>query len=109
MDQPDVIAFARGSLKPNIEIYDPQLMFDERSAGFPVLAAPFDVGEFNAIVCDEKSCAFVGECIDHRSRTRGRIIVELCPRSIDVAGVEKTMEAIIGAIGRAPYQARDMG
>jgi hypothetical protein len=104
MDQPDIFAAAHRTLKCNIEIHDPQLVFDERSAGLAILAAPFDVGEFDTVAIDEQSRSTVSECIDHRCRTRCWVVVELGTRPIDVAGVEKTIQTIIGAIERAPYQ-----
>src|SRR5208283_4844898 len=93
-------ASAGRALQADIEVHDLQLVLDERPPGLAVLAAPFDVGEFDTVALYKQARAAVGECIDHRSGP-DRIEVELGARAVNVAGVEKAMEAVIGAVERA--------
>ncbi len=83
-------------------------MLDERPACLPVLAAPFHIGKIRAVTFDQQARPAIGQCIDHRGRTSGRIIVDLRPRAIDVAGVEELREPIVGAVERTRDQRRDM-
>ncbi len=53
MDELHVAPSASGELQRHQEIDDLQLMLDERAAGLAVLAAPFDVGEFDAVALDQ--------------------------------------------------------
>jgi hypothetical protein len=51
------LALARRGLQADEEIRDLQLVLDERPAGLAVLAAPFDVGECDAITLDKETRA----------------------------------------------------
>ena len=82
------------ALQRDIKVHDLELMLDERPAGLAVLAAPFDIGEIDAVALDQEPGAAIGKRIGHRRRAGGRIVVELRPRPIDIAGVEKPVEAI---------------
>ena len=66
MDELHVASSASGKLQRDREIDDLQLMLDERAAGLAVLAAPFDVGELDAVALDQQSRATVGECVGDR-------------------------------------------
>src|SRR5271157_746338 len=101
-------ASARRALQADIEVHDLQLVLDERAAGLAVLAAPFDVGKCDAVALDKEARAAVGERVNHRSGPDG-IEVELGARAVDVAGVEKPMEAIIGTVERAADEGGDVG
>ena len=53
MNELHVASSAGGDLQRDREIDDLQLMLDKRPAGFAVLAAPFDVGELDAVALDQ--------------------------------------------------------
>ena len=53
MDKSHVATGTSGELQRDREIDDLQLMFDERAPGLAVLAAPFDVGELDAVALDQ--------------------------------------------------------
>jgi hypothetical protein len=53
MDELHVASSSCGELKRDREIDDLQLMFDERPPGLAVFAAPFDVGELDAVALDQ--------------------------------------------------------
>ena len=53
MDELHVAPSTGGDLQRDREIDDLQLMLDERAASLAVLAAPFDVGEFDALTLDQ--------------------------------------------------------
>ena len=53
MDELHVAPSTGGDLQRDREIDDLQLMLDERAAGLAVLAAPFDVGELDAVALDQ--------------------------------------------------------
>ena len=74
-----------------------------------VLAAPFDVGEIGAVAVGEKTGAAVGKGIGDRRRAGGRVVVELGARAVDIAGMEKAQETIVGAVERAADQGGDVG
>ena len=52
MNELHVGASTRGALQADIKVHDLQLVLDERPPGLAVLAAPFDVGEFDAVALD---------------------------------------------------------
>ena len=108
MDEPHVGAIARRALQADVEIHDLELVLDERPAGLAVLAAPFDIGEVDAVALDQEARAAIGERIDERSGAGGRIVVELGARPVEIAGMEEPREAIVGAIERAADEGRDM-
>ncbi len=109
VNEPQIIAPLRGALHRDIEVHDLKLVFDERPAGFPVLAAPLDVGEVDAVAFDEKAGAAVGECVHHRARSGGRVVVELGARTVEVAGMEEPGQTIVGAIEGAANKRGDVG
>ena len=53
MDELHVVSSAGSELQRDREIDDLQLMLDKRAAGLTVLAAPFDVGELDAVALDQ--------------------------------------------------------
>src|SRR5208283_4793203 len=108
VNEPNVGASARGALQADIKVHDLQLVLDERPPGLAVLAAPLDIGKFDAVALYKQARAAVGERVDHRSGP-DRIEIELGARAVDVASVEKAMEAIIGAVERAADQGGDVG
>ena len=66
MEETHVAAIVCGPLQRNMEIDDLKLVLDERSAGFTVPAAPFDVGEFDAVMFGQEPCPAIGECVGDR-------------------------------------------
>jgi hypothetical protein len=48
-DQLDTAACSHGALQADLEIYDLDLVLNERPAGFAVLAAPFRIPKFSPI------------------------------------------------------------
>src|SRR4051812_11497549 len=107
-DQLDVAARSRRALHADLEIDDFNLVLDKGPAGFAVLAAPFRVAECGPIPFLEKSYPAIGEGIDHRRRTEGRIVVELGARPVDIPGVEEAQQPVVGAVERAADERRDM-
>ena len=85
-----------------------QLMLDERSAGCLVLAAPRDIGEGRTIALDQQAGAAISESIGIGCRAY-REAVELGARAVDIAGVKKAGEAIVGAVEGAADQGGDVG
>ena len=95
--------------KRDVEIHNVKLVLDERAAGLAVLAAPFDIGEVDAVALDQEAGAAVGERIDDRRRAGGRVVVELGAGAVDVAGMEEARQAIVGAVERAADQGGNVG
>src|SRR4029077_418702 len=101
VNKPYVAASRSRALQRHVEIHDLKLVLDERSPGVAILAAPFDIGEIDAVALDQEPRAAIGKGVSHGRRSRSRIVVEFGARAIDVAGMEQPAQAIIGAIGRA--------
>jgi hypothetical protein len=99
-DEPNVATLCDSALKRDLKIDDLDLMLDERSARFAVLSAPV-AGTAKAVALADQPGAPISESIDHRCRTVGREAVELGARTIDVAGVKKQAEPVVGAVERA--------
>ena len=95
--------------KGDVEVHDVELVLDERAAGLAVLAAPFDVGEVDAVAFDQEAGAAIGKRIDDRRRAGGRVVVELGARPVDVAGMKEARQPIVGAVERAADQRGDVG
>jgi hypothetical protein len=106
-DQTEVGTAGHIALQRDPEIGDRKLMLDEGATGLPVLAAPFDIRR-GAVAGDQQPRAAIGERVDDRRRARIWIIVELGARPIDIAGVEKPHQAIVGAVEEASDQHRDV-
>jgi hypothetical protein len=53
MNEAHVAALAGGAMQADIEVHDLKLVLDKRPAGRAVLAAPFDVGEIDAVALDQ--------------------------------------------------------
>ena len=53
MDELHVASISRRELQRDQEFDDLQLVFDEGTAGLPVLAAPLHIREFDAVALDE--------------------------------------------------------
>ncbi len=83
--------------------------FNERAAGFSVLAAPFEVGETEAVAFGEEAGAAVGKGIGDGRGASGRVIVKLGARTIKVAGVEEAHEPIISAVERTADERGNVG
>ena len=109
MDEPNAGASLRRPLQRHVKIDDLKLVLDEGAAGFAVLAAPFDIGEIDAVALDQEAGAAVGERIGHRCRAGGRVVVELRARAVDIAGMKEPRQPIIGAVERAADQGGDVG
>jgi hypothetical protein len=107
MDQ-SLFPCPEGDLQGDIEIHDRKLVLDERATGATVVAAPLDIGEFNAVAFDQEAGAAVGERVGHR-RGPGRIEVELGARAVNVAMMEKPLEAPIHGIHRTANKRGDVG
>jgi hypothetical protein len=68
----------------NFEVGDFQVMLDERSAGFSVLSAPFDMRQIDPAMRAQKPCAVIGERTDDRRGEFAACIKELV-RAADIS------------------------
>ena len=101
-------ASAGRALQPDREVHDLELVLNEWPPGLAVLAAPFDVGEFDTVALYKQARAAVGERVDHRGGP-DRIEVELGARAVDVAGMKEPQKAVVGAVERAADEGGDVG
>src|SRR5579862_1262605 len=82
-------------LQCHLKIDDLDLVLDERPAGFAVLAAPLHIPKLHAIAVAKQTRPSIGKRIDVMGRSGGEA-VELRTRTVEVAGMEEALQAVVG-------------